>query len=1026
MGNFQEGVTFLWNLTNLLRNYYKRSRYQDVILPFTTLKRLNDVLKYSKEDIIKFYDVDHEKIDKLFTIAKDTEGNELGYFNYSKHDFKSLLEDPEHIEENLMHYIDCFSPNVKDIFDNFQIQNQIKYLSSRNLLYPFIEKLYEIDLGSTIYSNAEMGDIYEELIRKFIENSEKAGEYSTPPDVLNLMTKLLFIENEDRLRENNSLVKIYDPACGIGGLLTCCKDFINSINPSTNVELFGQEINETTYAVCKSKMLIKGDNAESIKGPFSTLSKDQLPNEKFHYMISNPPYGRKWEQDKEVVLKEAEKGFNGRFGAGTPRINDGQLLFIQHMLSKMKDEEKSRIAVITNRSPLVSGNAGSGESNIRKWIIENDYLETIIALPEQLFYNTSIMNYIWILTNKKSPERMEKVQLIDSVSNYKKIRKNLGSKSNYISDVNLEDIISSYVNFEENENSRIFDNEEFCYTKVRIEFEDNPDENDKKSWFFENIPFKQNIEKYFENEILNSFPNAQMDETKNKIGYEINFVEVFYRYIPPISIAKEIPLKQLSKIANFRNVEEKEDILVIPAAISKDVIFKPEFDPDGRLKNSRAYIECEVKNRDKVLPQYLKIFLNSELGKYQRRLFSRSFIHGVIVDNLIKSIYVAIPDLETQKNIIDADQKITEWYNETVSLYERFNNKIFNYEDVLGIISSLQIKETNIGEVKESDQTNELDKVKVSKTDKPVQVKVSDQVEESSENQIQIYQKRNPLYDDILWPLATLYISATRGSSEPVETALNYFNLFEFIAAFNSIVLISALPDKIYQENKDNIWKNYNDFYKVSFGNWVGLYRRLSEIVRKEELDQPFGSDFYKKISSPKMTKILNPIPEKRNKNLHGNTLPPIIAENIVLELKPYLKDVFQILMSYNKLKLIYIESIDDIETIENNQLIYKMKVKRLNGACYPFIYEYIKTSKHMDRKSIYLYNPTTEERLKLKGDLIKLIQCKECTLWSLYIYNKINKTKKRSTAIYKSYQTEQHDHLVEDINLYDLLDLKD
>ena len=312
----------------------------------------------------------------LSSVAVDKNDNELGFYNYSKYDFKSLIQDPEHIEENLMHYLDSFSPNIQDIFDNFYIKNHIARLSKANLLFLLVKKFSEskLDLHPDKVSNHEMGTIFEELIRKFSEQSnEEAGEHFTPRDVVKLMTHLIFSENGVHLQEKNLIKKIYDPACGTGGMLTSCKNFISELNDSVDVVLYGQEVNEEIYAICKADMLIKGENSENIKGPSSTLSDDQLPDDWFDFMISNPPYGRKWEQDKEAVQKEAEKGFDGRFGAGLPRINDGQLLFLEHMLSKMKEDEKSRIAVITNGSPLFTGDAGSGESNIRRWIIENDF-----------------------------------------------------------------------------------------------------------------------------------------------------------------------------------------------------------------------------------------------------------------------------------------------------------------------------------------------------------------------------------------------------------------------------------------------------------------------------------------------------------------------------------------------------------------------------------------------------------------------------------------------------------------------------
>lgn len=476
MSNFQEKVTFIWDLADLLRGSYKRNEYQKVILPFTVLKRFDNVLEHSKKDVLNTYNNYKDTIDNLDPILKgtalDKHGNELGFYNYSKYDFNSLLQDPEHIEENLMHYLDCFSPNIQDIFENLYLKNQISKLSKANLLFLLIKKFSEskVDLHPDKVSNHEMGTIFEELIRKFAEQSnEEAGEHFTPRDVVKLMTHLIFIENGVHLTEKNLIKKIYDPACGTGGMLTSCKNFINEINDSVDVVLYGQEINEEIYAICKADMLIKGENSENIKGPSSTLSNDQLSEDRFDFMISNPPYGRKWEQDKEEVQKEAEKGFKGRFGAGLPRINDGQLLFLEHMLSKMKKEEKSRIAVITNGSPLFTGDAGSGESNIRKWIIENDYLEAIIGLPDQLFYNTGIKTYIWVLTNEKPLERMGKIQLVDASTKYKKMRKSLGNKRNQLSEEDINQILELYNKYEINDEIKIFDNKDFGYTKVTVE-----------------------------------------------------------------------------------------------------------------------------------------------------------------------------------------------------------------------------------------------------------------------------------------------------------------------------------------------------------------------------------------------------------------------------------------------------------------------------------------------------------------------------------------------------------------------------
>lgn len=976
MSNFQEEVTFIWGLADLLRGSYKSNDYQKVILPFTVLKRFDSVLEYSKNNVLDTYDNYKDSTKNLDSVLKkaalNKDGKELGFYNYSKYSFQSLVDDPQNLESNFINYIDSFSPNIKEIFDNFYLKKQIRRLAVNNILFILIKKFNELNLNPDSVSNHEMGKIFEMLIIKSVESSSgSGGEYITPKDVVELMIKLLV--SESSFLEEKELLKIYDPACGTGGLLTRCKDLLKERKVSAEIQLYGQELNEEIYATCKAEMLIRGEDPKKIKGPGSTLKDDQLPNEKFDLIISQPPFGRRWAQDEEIILKEAEDLSGGRFRAGLPRKNDSQLLFLQHALSKMKNE-KSRIVFITSGTPLFEGFAGTGESNIRKWIIENDYLEAIIALPGHLFYNTEIPTYIWVLSNKKPLERVGKIQLIDSISKYVKISNKVDRKSNRFSNEDISIVIDSYVKFEENNVSRIFDNEEFGYYKLKFEIKN---EAQKTSKNYIKIPLKEDIEEYFDKQVVSLYQKARLLKDEVLIGYEIRFTKNFYKYHPPIVIDKNYPLKQLSEIATIGQFDEIDDVLIIPYFSTKKVILKPEFDENFDNNSRKHYFECKI-NDPNVLPQYLKIYLNSELGKFQRRLFSQGSIISQINKDGVNSIYIAIPDLNTQKGIIDADQQITEWYNETFSLYSRFKNKIFNFEDLLDIISTFK-SDDNISD------------------------------DESSED---VYPNRNPLYDDVLWPLASSYISATKGSSEPVERALNYFNLFELVAAFNSIFLLSSLPHEIYQEKKEIIWGKYRDYEQISFGNWVGLYRNLSKIYQKEKMNLPFNEEIYKNICSPKIVNILNSIPEKRNKSFHGGVITPINAENAVLELKPYLNDIFKILMSYNTLKLIYIERSD------KKGKIYKTKVKRLNGACYPFIHECISTTEDMDSKSLYLYNPSTNERLKLKSELIKFQQCPECSLWSFYIYNKV----KHKKAIYRSYQTEQHDLKVPNKTIHDII----
>ena len=474
MSNFNEKVSFIWDLADLIRGSYKRSEYQDVILPFVVLKRFDSVLLDSKKEVVEKYNFAKksgiENYDHLLRIVSNS-----SFYNYSRYDFKSLLADPDNIEQNLLHYIDSFSQNVQDIFENFEIKQQIERLAKANLLFKLVKKFNDskIDLHPNVVSNHEMWLIYEELVRKFSEQSnEEAWDHFTPRDVIDLMTHLMFLEDKNKINWEHTIKRIYDPACGTGGMLTNAKRYIQkNINPNAQIVLYWQEINPKTYAVAKSDMLLKWEQANNIKWPYSTLSNDAFLWEKFDYILSNPPYGTKWEADKEKVLAEAELWEQWRFPAGTPRINDGQLLFLQHMISKMKTNgEKSRISVITNGSPLFTWDAGSGESEIRRYIIENDYLEAIIALPWQLFYNTGISTYIWILSNQKDKKRQWKIQLIDASSFWKKMRKSLWDKRRELDPKeHQQKIIELYHNFEENKYSKIFDNNEFAYTKVIVE-----------------------------------------------------------------------------------------------------------------------------------------------------------------------------------------------------------------------------------------------------------------------------------------------------------------------------------------------------------------------------------------------------------------------------------------------------------------------------------------------------------------------------------------------------------------------------
>lgn len=474
--NFQSKTSLIWNIAELLRGSWKQHEYQDVILPLTVLKRLDSVLEKTKPQVLKEYNQHHGKVN-VEPILKDI--TKVGFFNTSPYDFHKLLDDQKDIAKNLKQYIQGFSENVQQIIEKFDFEKHLSRLEGGNLLYLIIKEFNKVDLHPSVVSSTEMGYIFEELIRKFSEQSnETAGEHYTPREVIQMMVEVMFTMDKDLLKKKHVIKTIYDPCCGTGGMLAVSKKFIHeTINPDADIFLYGQELNPVTYAMCKADMLIKEEDAEKIKGgekdhsKASTLSNDQFSRQHFDYCITNPPFGVDWKKDQEAVEREAARGHVGRFGAGTPRSSDGQLLFLQHMVSKMQNpiEGGGRIAIVFNGSPLFSGDAGSGESEIRRWILENDWLEAIVALPDQLFYNTGIYTYVWFLTNRKAKERKGKVQLIDARTFYKKMKRSLGNKRNEISDENRQHIVELYTEFKSSKYSKVFKTTDFAFRQVTIE-----------------------------------------------------------------------------------------------------------------------------------------------------------------------------------------------------------------------------------------------------------------------------------------------------------------------------------------------------------------------------------------------------------------------------------------------------------------------------------------------------------------------------------------------------------------------------
>lgn len=606
--------SFIWSVADLLRGDYKQSEYGRVILPFTVLRRLDCVLAPSKVAVLT------EKAAKEkakvnpdpFLLRKA--GN-IGFYNTSELDLAKLLGDQDHIKRNLSRYIEAFSPAARDIFERFDFFTQVERLDKCGLLYLVTEKFANIDLHPKTVDNAQMGLVFEELIRKFAEiSNETAGEHFTPRDVIRLMVNLLFIEDDDVLTAGKHAVRtIYDPTAGTGGMLSVAQDFLHAHNPKASVTLYGQELNDESYAICKADMLIKGQGVDNIVAG-NTLSEDGHATRKFDYMLSNPPFGVEWKKVEKAVRDEHErKGFDGRFGPGLPRVSDGSMLFLLHLVSKMrpvvKGEGGCRFGIVLNGSPLFTGGAGSGESEIRRYVLENDLVEAIVGLPTDMFYNTGIATYVWILSNKKPAERKGKVQLIDASGYWQKMRKSLGSKRKEMSEEHIATVTRLFGDFVEAEMvsvldaagkiveearliaageklptapesgrvkrvpiSRIFRNEEFGYTTITVERplrdeagnvmlakkgkQKGKPEPDSALRDTENVPLGEDIGAYFKREVLPHAPDAWIDEEKSKVGYEIPFNRHFYVFEPPRSLhVIDEELKAVS--ANIRRMLEE-------------------------------------------------------------------------------------------------------------------------------------------------------------------------------------------------------------------------------------------------------------------------------------------------------------------------------------------------------------------------------------------------------------------------------------------------------------------------------------
>jgi len=588
--NQQALSAFIWSVADLLRGDYKQSDYGKVILPFTVLRRLDCVLESTKSAVL-------EQNARRLKEGLNPEPfllREAGqsFYNTSSFDMKMLMGDADHIAVNLVSYVQAFSPAVRDVFERFEFSTQIDRLAKTGLLYQVAEKFARIDLHPEVVSNMQMGLVFEELIRKFAEiSNETAGEHFTPREVIRLMVNLIFIEDDDILSKPGVVRTIYDPTAGTGGMLSVAGEYLTEHNPKARLTVSGQELNPESYAICKADMLIKGQDVANIAFG-NTLSDDGHAHKRFDYMLSNPPFGVEWKKvEKEVRKEHEQQGFNGRFGPGLPRVSDGSMLFLMHLLAKMRPAQEggSRFGIVLNGSPLFTGGAGSGESEIRRYVLENDLVEAIVGLPTDMFYNTGIATYVWILSNKKPAARKGKVQLIDASSFWQKMRKSLGSKRKEMSDAQIDQVTRLFGDFAEAELvtavdsagkavrephlvigtdaapampegcrikrlpiSRIFRNEAFGYTTLTVERPLRDEQGaavlgvkgkqkgklqaDSALRDTENVPLGEDIATYFAREVLPHAPDAWIEEDKSKVGYEIPFNRHFHVFEPPRSL----------------------------------------------------------------------------------------------------------------------------------------------------------------------------------------------------------------------------------------------------------------------------------------------------------------------------------------------------------------------------------------------------------------------------------------------------------------------------------------------------------
>lgn len=676
LNNHSEITNFIWSIADLIRDDFKRSKYQDVILPLTVLRRIDCVLEPTKKEVLEKNNQFKDKLTDLTNLLRSASG--FAFYNTSPFNFENLLDDPSNIATNLISYINSFSENMHEVIVKFDFINTISKLDEAGLLFLVMERFKNIDLHPSKVDNLQMGSIFEELIRRFNEAlDENPGEHFTPREVVRLMVELMLAPDAELLKQDYKIMKVADPACGSGGMLTIAKDCLLAVNKTLDVFIYGQEVNPETFAVCKSDLYMKssdGKDAERIAFG-STLSKGAHEQDTFAYQLANPPYGKDWKKDQAAVERESRRP-NGRFVAGLPRISDGQMLFLQHMLSHMAPVEDGggRVAIVMNGSPLFTGDAGSGESEIRRWIIENDWLEAIIALPEQLFYNTGIATYIWMLTNRKPINRQGKVQLINATDLWVALRKSLGDKRREISADQIKEIVSIYMGNIENGRSKVFDSSEFGYRKIVVErplhfnFQVSPERlerlNDESAFINLAVSKKKDTKVKAQEEELGRAHQQRILSTLRSISSDLIkdrsvFEKVLEQSLKNDNLIITAPVKK----AILSALSERDET----AEICLDKTGKPEPDPELRdtenvplSESIEEYFYREVKPHvpDAWVNKTIRDHRDGEVGKVGYEINFNRYFYVYKPPRPLEEIESDIKKLE--KEIMDLLREVTE------------------------------------------------------------------------------------------------------------------------------------------------------------------------------------------------------------------------------------------------------------------------------------------------------------------------------------------------------------------------------